>query len=117
MKSLRIIFTLSIIAGVVLSTAAQVQTAKGQVTDKQSEVPLTGATVIWLDAEETIGSTTDLGGYFKLEGVGLRDARFNHISVFLHDRVCSLPTRAENWIGIERRRSQRHGTYRCIESS
>jgi len=49
---------------------AQTQIVKGIITDKQSEMPLIGATIT-LITSENIGSTTDLDGYFRLPEVPL----------------------------------------------
>lgn len=48
-----------------------VQNIKGQIIDKQSELPLIGATVVLLDQDPTIGTTTDLDGYFVLPNIPL----------------------------------------------
>lgn len=52
---------------------AQTGVVKGTVLDQQSEIPVIGATVELLDAENNtvVGSITDLDGYFKLEKVPL----------------------------------------------
>lgn len=52
-------------------SAQSVQNIKGQVIDKQSELPLIGATVVLLDVEPTLGTTTDLDGYFSLVDIPL----------------------------------------------
>ncbi|MDZ4679959.1 MAG: carboxypeptidase-like regulatory domain-containing protein [Saprospiraceae bacterium] len=48
---------------------AQTQTVKGQITDKQSEMPLIGATIIWLGDVAQTGAVTDVDGYFFLENI------------------------------------------------
>lgn len=48
---------------------AQTQTVKGRVIDQQSEMPLIGATIELIGTEETKGTTTDVDGYFRLEGI------------------------------------------------
>src|SRR5690606_39437878 len=48
---------------------AQNQTVKGQVLDKQSEMPLIGATVVWLGGDGQNGAVTDVDGFFKLENI------------------------------------------------
>src|SRR6185503_6631429 len=45
------------------------QTIKGRVTDKQSQSPLTGATVKVINT--SLGSVTDEDGYFKIENVSV----------------------------------------------
>lgn len=46
-----------------------VQNVKGTILDKQSEIPLLGATIQLVSAEHNIGTTTDFDGNFTLEGV------------------------------------------------
>ncbi|HMR42619.1 MAG TPA: TonB-dependent receptor [Saprospiraceae bacterium] len=48
---------------------AQNQTIKGQILDKQSEMPLIGATVVWLGGDGQNGAVTDGDGFFKLENI------------------------------------------------
>lgn len=48
---------------------AQNQTVKGQVLDKQSEMPLIGATVVWLGGDGQNGAVTNVDGFFKLENI------------------------------------------------
>ena len=43
------------------------QTVKGQIIDKQSEIPIIGATIQWINDQDAIGTTTDIDGYFKLD--------------------------------------------------
>ncbi len=45
------------------------QTIRGQVVDKDALLPLIGATVMVLNTEPSLGTTTDADGYFKLEEV------------------------------------------------
>lgn len=60
--------------GVILVLCASVLTAqngviKGNVIDKQSEIPLMGATVELLDAHSPVGVITDENGKFRMENV------------------------------------------------
>jgi len=59
---------------------AQTQVVKGTVLDEQSEIPLIGASVELLDAEN-IGTTTDADGYFRLENVpvGRQNLRISYL--------------------------------------
>ena len=41
------------------------------VKDLQSEIPLIGATIEWVQEDASVGTTTDVNGYFKLEGITL----------------------------------------------
>ncbi len=50
---------------------AQTGTIKGQIIDKQSEIPLPGATVELLNQDKAIGTITDENGYFILNDVPL----------------------------------------------
>jgi len=50
---------------------AQTGVIKGLVIDKQSEIPLSGATIELLNSSEVIGVITDDKGYFRLNGVSV----------------------------------------------
>ncbi len=52
------------------------QTVKGVVTDQQSEMPLIGATVLILNEEGALGSTTDIDGAFQITSVPLGRQNF-----------------------------------------
>jgi len=54
-----------------LSAQDLTQTIKGKIVDIDLQIPLPGATVVILDSDPLIGSTTDLDGYFRLENVPL----------------------------------------------
>lgn len=45
------------------------QTIKGQIVDRESEIPLPGATVVVIDSDPLIGTASDFDGYFRLENV------------------------------------------------
>ncbi|GJM36237.1 MAG: prevent-host-death protein [Saprospiraceae bacterium] len=45
------------------------QTIRGQVVDKDAQMPLIGATVVILNMDTPLGTTTDTDGYFKMEKV------------------------------------------------
>jgi len=45
------------------------QTVKGQIIDQQSETPIIGATIQWLNEAKQVGAVTDIEGYFKLENI------------------------------------------------
>lgn len=68
---MRIGFLLTILCFIALQINAQnaTQTVKGQIIDQQSEIPIIGATVLWLNSEEIVGTTTDLDGYFYLNNI------------------------------------------------
>ncbi len=48
---------------------AQTQTIRGTLKDAQADYPLVGATIILVGSEPIKGSSTDLDGKFKIEGV------------------------------------------------
>ena len=50
---------------------AQTQVVKGTIKDADSQITLPGATVVVLDSDPIIGTTTDLDGRFRLENVPL----------------------------------------------
>ncbi len=62
-------------------TFGQTGVIKGRILDKQSEIPLIGATIELLNAEVATGVTTDDNGYFKLENVplGRQSVRISYI--------------------------------------
>jgi hypothetical protein len=45
------------------------QTIKGRIVDTDSEISIPGATVIIANSDPTIGTVTDIDGYFRLENV------------------------------------------------
>ncbi len=67
----KIIPTLIFLIGLSVSAIGQdgVQTVRGIILDKQSEMPLIGATIQLISSLDPIGSTTDYDGYFTLEEV------------------------------------------------
>ncbi|MEM9919123.1 MAG: TonB-dependent receptor [Bacteroidota bacterium] len=60
---------------------AQTQVIKGIITDKQSEMPLIGATVQLIGAENAAGAVSDIDGYYRLEGVpvGRQNLQINYL--------------------------------------
>ncbi|MEX2404553.1 MAG: carboxypeptidase-like regulatory domain-containing protein, partial [Balneolales bacterium] len=57
------------------------QTIRGQITDAGSGSPIPGVTVMVLDQEPTLGTTTDLNGNFRLDNVpaGRHTLRFSSV--------------------------------------
>ena len=69
MNIYKLLFWLSV-SVITLNTQAQItQVVKGTVRDKDSQIPLPGATIIVETANPQIGATTDTEGIFKLEKV------------------------------------------------
>ena len=67
-----IIFTFLIFSlGTIVLSQSITQVIKGRVIDKQSEMPLIGATVILMDVVPPQGTTTDAEGNFRLKEVPL----------------------------------------------
>jgi hypothetical protein len=68
---------------IILNLSAQdgLQVVKGTIIDKQSEMPLIGATVELIDTENTLGTVTDIDGTFRLEKVpvGRRAFRISYL--------------------------------------
>ena len=69
MKNLQIILTVFLFSITTL-VAQSSQTVKGTIIDKQSEMPLIGATV-QLIGEQSLGTVTDIDGYFSMPNVPL----------------------------------------------
>jgi hypothetical protein len=67
----RIIFTLSILISLAASVVARqiTQTIRGTVVEQNTEIPLTGASVVLLNTSPLIGTITDARGEFRLENV------------------------------------------------
>jgi hypothetical protein len=65
--------------------AQKTQSIRGTVTDKNTGVPLIGATVVLLDHEPVQGTITDHQGYYNLEGVpvGRQGIRVNYLGYHL----------------------------------
>jgi hypothetical protein len=51
------------------------QTIRGKVVDKQTEIPLSGATIILLDTDPFIGTSSDVNGNFRFDNV--KTGRYN----------------------------------------
>ncbi|MEM6964938.1 MAG: carboxypeptidase-like regulatory domain-containing protein [Bacteroidota bacterium] len=68
MKKITFTFIL-FIAFISLRAQNGIQAVKGIIIDQQSEMPLIGATIQLVSATETIGTTSDIDGNFRLEGV------------------------------------------------
>ncbi|MEO1437272.1 MAG: TonB-dependent receptor [Bacteroidota bacterium] len=62
---------LSLLLMIPVLGTAQTQTLKGTIIDKQSEIPLIGASVQIADVEPLLGATTDLEGRFSIPNVPL----------------------------------------------
>ncbi|MEM6516354.1 MAG: TonB-dependent receptor [Bacteroidota bacterium] len=62
-------------------TFAQSGVIKGQILDKQSEIPLMGATIELLNTESPVGTTSDENGYYLLQNVpvGRQQIRISYI--------------------------------------
>lgn len=64
-----ITFVCIFLGGLNLYSQNGVQAVKGIIIDKQSEVPLLGATIQLISDTENIATITDIDGYFVLDGV------------------------------------------------
>lgn len=66
----RLFLSLFFLAGSILVDAQSLtQTVRGTVSDKVSEIALPGATVIVIGSDPIVGTTTDMGGNFKLTNI------------------------------------------------
>ncbi len=61
--------------------AQQTQTVRGSIIDAQSHTPLIGATIVLVNSDPLIGTTSDLEGNFRLENVpiGRQSLRINYL--------------------------------------
>lgn len=101
----KLIFTLILSLSFITLASAQVQVIKGTVIDKQSEIPLIGATIELL-GEEVQGTTTDIDGAFRLENVaiGRRTIRVSYVGydpVTIPNIVVTAGKQAVLNIGLE----------------
>ena len=64
-----ITLTVLILLTISLQGQNQTQVVKGLIIDQQSEMPLIGATVQLISNDQPIGTTSDVDGYFRLEGI------------------------------------------------
>ncbi len=80
MKKLSILLSFLFI-GLASLDAQVTQTVKGTIVDRQSEIPLIGATVQWVNPDENRGAVTDVDGYFRIEGipVGRHEFRVDYL--------------------------------------
>ncbi len=91
MKTIIIIILVTLTS--VINAQNLTQTVKGTITDVDTKTPLPGATVVLLNADPIVGTTTDFDGNFKIENVpvgrqsfkfsfmGFEDAYRNQIMV------------------------------------
>lgn len=63
------LFMFFILSGFISYTQSVTQTVKGQIIDKQSEIPVIGATIQWMSDSQTIGAITDVDGHFVLNNI------------------------------------------------
>src|SRR5210317_2055353 len=85
----RLFLLLIILSSTWTSFAQDVQTIKGQVLDAQSEIPLIGATVEWMNDVEVMGTVTDIDGYFVLENIPIGRQSFK-VSYLGYETVVAL---------------------------
>ncbi|MFY0689363.1 MAG: TonB-dependent receptor [Cyclobacteriaceae bacterium] len=52
-----------------LSAQEMTQTLRGRILDAQSQFPLIGATILIVNSDPLIGTTTDIDGYYKIENL------------------------------------------------
>ncbi|MBC8484635.1 MAG: TonB-dependent receptor, partial [Bacteroidetes bacterium] len=69
MKELSLIVLITIISISIYSQEKLKQSIKGIIVDKQSQMPLPGATIVLLNFDPIIGTTTNEDGNFKLENI------------------------------------------------
>ncbi|MFK7970396.1 MAG: carboxypeptidase-like regulatory domain-containing protein [Bacteroidia bacterium] len=69
MNTKSFLLNLLILIGALSTLSAQTQTIRGTVYDAESEIPLTGATILITDLTEAIGAYSDDNGRFVLKNV------------------------------------------------
>jgi hypothetical protein len=66
-----IFIVISLFSGYLGAQNQYFQTIRGTVIDKASQVPLPGASIVMLDSDPLVGTTTDVKGEFSLEKIPL----------------------------------------------
>jgi Carboxypeptidase regulatory-like domain len=70
MKKLLLFFSAIFITAILMAQSATLTTTiRGTITDKQSQSPLPGATIVVVNSNPVLGATSDANGYFRLENV------------------------------------------------
>jgi hypothetical protein len=70
MKKLLFLFGALFSTSILLAQSATLTTTiRGTITDKQSQSPLPGATIVVINSTPVLGATSDANGYFRLENV------------------------------------------------
>lgn len=69
------------------SASILVQTVRGVIIDKSSKTPLIGANVLVLNSENSLGSSTDLDGNFKIQEVPVGRISLKITYIGYHDLV------------------------------
>lgn len=84
----RIIFSVLLVLQAGLSMSQQIsQTVRGHIVDQDSQMPLTGATVVVVGSNPLIGSVTDTNGDFRLTGVPIGRVTLKVTFIGYEDRV------------------------------
>jgi len=81
-----------IISTLGLNAQSNQQTIRGTVVDSESRTPLIGVNLILLNNAEGLGSSTDLEGNFRIEGVpyGRHDIQVSYLSYESKTITCSI---------------------------
>ena len=69
MKKILIPIILQLILQISISAQTITQTIRGRIVDKESQIPLTGATIIVDDVDSYLNTISDLNGYYKIDNV------------------------------------------------
>lgn len=86
--NVRLIFILLLIVPATAMTAQQIsQTVRGHIVDQDSQMPLTGATVVVVGSDPLIGSVTDINGDFRLTGVPIGRVTLKVTFIGYEDRI------------------------------
>lgn len=67
----QLLFTTALVLSVFIARSQPVQTIRGTVTDKETKVPLPGASIVLLNSDPLRGTVTDMNGSFRIDGVAV----------------------------------------------
>ncbi len=89
MKKISLLLSTFLFCQFALFAQNNTQVVKGTIIDKQSEMPLIGATISLINETVTLGEVTDIDGNFRLEGVPI--GRQNFVVEYLGYESITIP--------------------------
>jgi hypothetical protein len=87
LTSITLIFLLEVLLFLPVAGQTIKQTIRGTVTDRDSGIPIVGATIILMGSDPLVGSVTDVNGTFRLPGVPVGRVSLKITSVGYEEHV------------------------------